>query len=393
MIEVVGIGDDGWSSLPADEQELVRRAPALVGGERHLELVPAVEGQRRLTWPKPFRDGVRELVENHPGLVVLASGDPLRSGVGSTLVEMFGVDAVRIRPHLSSDALARARMGWAAESVDVVTLVGRPVERLRAAVWPGARIVVLCSDGSTPAVIAESLVEWGSGDAVMTAWWHLGGSGEGSRRAVASQWGAEPTPDLVVVCVDVVSGQWTGGVAGRPEDAFDHDGLITKRDLRAGALARLRPAPGEVLWDLGAGSGAVGIEWVLGAPGARSVAVERDATRAAQVRSNAARWGVGERVDVVEADVDEYLASAASGPDAVFLGGGLSASAVERAVALARRVVAHAVTMESERLLLDAQAEHGGELVRVSVETMRPLGRFRGWNPARAIVQWSWEKQ
>ncbi|NHC30535.1 precorrin-6y C5,15-methyltransferase (decarboxylating) subunit CbiE [Dermacoccus nishinomiyaensis] len=455
MIEVVGIQDGGWALLPAHLRQLVTDADVVVGGRRHLELLPQVEGQERLTWPRPLRDGLRELLfhaDDHAHgratssdahetddaasgrVVVLASGDPLRSGVATTLIDEFGAGAVRVHPALSSETLARARMGWAAESVDVVTTVGRSIERVRPFVTPRARLVVLCSDARGPGELAALLVQSGAPEARLTAWWHLGGPGEGSLQATAQGWPdgerdlAEPIPDLVLVCVEVPdelgAADVVGTVPGRTETWFGNDGLITKRDVRAAALARLRPTRGALLWDLGAGSGAVGIEWALAAPDARTVAVERDAVRAERARENARALGVDHRVDVVEASVHDVVAhdvavhgvqhpdgtaggpcrdGAARGtsdardsaPDAVFFGGGLSAEAVDAALAALRpggRLVAHAVTLESESILLHAWRTRGGDLTRLAVEHLEPLGRLHGWRPARAVVQWSYAK-
>ena len=450
MIEVVGIEDGGWALLPAHLRQLVTDADVVVGGRRHLELLPQVEGQERRTWPRPLRDGLRELLfhaDDHAHgratssdahetddaasgrVVVLASGDPLRSGVATTLIDEFGAGAVRVHPALSSETLARARMGWAAESVDVVTTVGRSIERVRPFVTPGARLVVLCSDARGPGELAALLVHSGAPEARLTAWWHLGGPGEGSLQATAQGWPdgerdlAEPIPDLVLVCVEVPdelgAADVVGTVPGRAETWFGNDGLITKRDVRAAALARLRPTRGALLWDLGAGSGAVGIEWALAAPDARTVAVERDAVRAERARENARALGVDHRVDVVEASVHDVAVHGAqhpdgtacgpcrdgvaratsdarhSAPDAVFFGGGLSAEAVDAALAALRpggRLVAHAVTLESESILLDAWRTHGGDLTRLAVEHLEPLGRLHGWRPARAVVQWSYAK-
>ncbi|MEO3936945.1 precorrin-6y C5,15-methyltransferase (decarboxylating) subunit CbiE [Dermatophilaceae bacterium Soc4.6] len=404
MIDVVGLGDGGFADLIAGSRRLVLGAGVLLGGQRHLALVPPVEGQVRVPWPRPLAPGLVGLLEEHgaaggpagASVVVLASGDPLRSGIGTTLVNLLGADAVRFHPALSAVTLGRARMGWSAESTAVVTVVGRSLAPIRGHLDPGQRVVVLCSDGSTPAAVAALLCEAGCGDSVLTAWWHLGGAAEGGRTATASRWGQSPTPDLVVLCVLVdpegaLARPSLGPAPGRPESAFEHDGQITKRDLRASAVAHLRPVRGAHLWDLGAGSGAVGIEWALAAPGARTTAVERDSLRANRIRANAAALGADPVVQVVTAETADAL-PVLDPPDAVFFGGGLTIALVDRAwtaLTPGGRIVAHAVTLATEAAVVDACTRLGGVLTRIAVEHALPLGAHLSWTPARPVVQWS----
>ena len=400
MIEVVGIGDDGWAALPRHHQELVLRAPVVLGGVRHLAQLPPIEGQRRESWPTPLRTQLPALLADvgSGGVVVLASGDPLTSGVGTTLIELLGRDRVRIHPSISSETLARARMGWPAEETTVVSVVGRSPERLRRHLDPGARLVVLCADGSTPAAVAELLTGEGCGGSTMTAWWHLGGPSEGSRSGTARDWDSTPTPDLVILAleVDVLATMRpaVGPAPGRPEDAFDHDGQITKRDVRASALSRLQPTPGEHLWDVGAGSGSIGIEWMRAHPSCRTTAIEGHEERAARIERNAARLGVP-GLRVVRGKAPEALAGLYA-PDAVFIGGGATVPGVLdcclEALKPGGRIVVHGVTLETEQCIAAAHRAHGGELTRLSVETSSPIGRFTGWTPARTITQWFWTR-
>lgn len=418
MIEVVGLGDAGWAALGETQRQLVLGADLLLGGARHLALVPPLDGQDRRTWPSPLREGLPALLAGARGsVVVLASGDPLRSGVGTTLLELLGPHTVRIHPAVSSDTLARARLGWPAETTDVVTTVGRDLEAVLPLLTPGARVVVLCSDGRDPARLGGLLAGRGLAAARLTALWHLGGVEEGSRTATAGGWAGQDaagrvTPDLVVCAVEVppaeqlagtgsgaatLAGAW-GPVPGRPEDCFDHDGQITKRDVRASALARLRPTPGAHLWDLGAGSGSVGVEWCLAAPRAGCTAVERDAQRADRARANARAHGVGARVEVLHGDSAHLLRRVAEGgtalprPDAVFVGGGASDELLDlawQALSPGGRLVADAVTLEGEAVLVRAQQRFGGDLTRLSVEHATALGRYLSWTPARPVVQLS----
>ncbi|HEX2894318.1 MAG TPA: precorrin-6y C5,15-methyltransferase (decarboxylating) subunit CbiE [Marmoricola sp.] len=392
-LTVVGIGVDGWESLDPQACKEILAADVLIGGERHLAMVPSSD-QQRIAWQRPLRDHLVALLDEHAGrrVVVLASGDPLVSGVGSILVERLGADRVRVLPAISSVALARARMGWPAETVEVITLVGRNEYAVLRALAPGHRLLVLCSDGSTAARIGVLLRQHGFGESRMTALGDLGSPSESRRPGRADAW-TETTPALTVLAIECVGTGW-GWAPGLPDDAYEHDGQLTKRDARASALARLAPGPGQHLWDVGAGAGSIGIEWLRIHPTTTATAVEADAERVARIERNARSLGVP-RLAVVEGRAPDALTGLPA-PDAVFVGGGMSRPGVlEEVVAAVRpggRVVAHGVTLETEAVLARAYAEHGGELVRLQVETAAPIGGFTGWTPARTITQWSWTK-
>ncbi len=392
-ITVVGIGADGWEGVPAPLREVVLGATVVLGGRRHLGLLPDVAGQVREPWPSPLRAGLPELLERHRDahLVALASGDPLVSGVGSTLVGLLGADAVRVEPGVSSAALARARMGWSSESTEVVTLVGRDPHLLLRELAPGRQVLVLSSDEHTPAAVAALLVAHGYAASRLTVLGDLGGPEESRTAGTAGGWSAE-APRLHVLAIELVGpvfGSWSPGL---PDAAYEHDGQLTKRDLRASALARLAPQPGQLLWDVGAGAGSVGIEWARAHPSCRTVAVESDPDRAARIVRNAAALGVP-GLQVVEGRAPDALAGLEP-PDAVFVGGGATRPGVlETCLAALRpggRLVVHGVTLETETLLATARATHGGELTRHSVETAEPIGTFTGWTPARSVVQWAY---
>ena len=285
MIVVVGIGAGGWDEIPVRHQQLILQSAVLLGGKRHLDLVPDVPGQRREPWPSPLREGLPALLESLPDdapvVVALASGDPLVSGIGTTLISLLGRENVRIEPAVSSVALARARMGWAAESCVVVSLVGRDVSQVARELAPGRRILALSSDGSTPASVANLLVTTGFGASMMIVLGDLGAETESARTAAASEWDGE-SPRLNIVAIECVGAPLLGWAAGLPDDVFENDGQLTKRDLRASALARLAPTPGAHLWDVGAGAGSVGIEWMRAHPSCTTTAVEASPERAAR---------------------------------------------------------------------------------------------------------------
>ncbi|MCW2769667.1 MAG: cobalamin biosynthesis bifunctional protein CbiET [Aeromicrobium sp.] len=395
---VVGIGADGWTGLSAAAQELIDGAPVVLGGARHLAMLPETPDQIRETWPSPLVEGLPALMEKFDGheVVALASGDPLVSGIATTLVEVLGRDSVVVVPALSSVALARARMRWAAETTEVVTLVGRDPHLVARSLAPGLRLLVLSSDGSTPGEVAGLLTAAGYGASPMTVLSDLGSATESRTDGPAATWGAEPSPALNVIAVELVSSgaRPLGFVAGLPEDAFEHDGQITKRDVRASALARLAPVPGQLLWDVGAGAGSVGIEWLRAHPTCRAIAIEAREDRAERIGRNAATLGVP-ALRVIPGSAPEAL-EGLDAPHAIFIGGGATAPGLLDAcwdvLVPGGRLVVHGVTLETEALLAQQYARHGGELTRLHVEHAAPIGTFTGWTPARAVMQWAVSK-
>ena len=421
MIDVVGVGAEGFAELPASLQARVLDADVVLGGARHLAMLPFEEGQVREPWPSPLRTALPALLERFDDLdvVALASGDPLVSGIGTTLVALLGADAVRIAPAVSSVALARAAMGWSAESCAVVSVVGRPVELVARELAPGRRIIVLSSDGGTPVELAEMLVRLGFGASELHVLGNLGGADETHQTMTAYRVaGADPSPAerttttakpttttaepveapsfprLNIVAFEAAGPRSTGWAPGLPDDAYENDGQITKRDVRASALSRLQPTPGEHLWDVGAGSGSIGIEWMRAHPSCRTTAIEGHEERAARIERNAARLGVP-GLRVVRGKAPEALAGLYA-PDAVFIGGGATVPGVLdcclEALKPGGRIVVHGVTLETEQCIAAAHRAHGGELTRLSVETSSPIGRFTGWTPARTITQWFWTR-
>ncbi|WP_236789013.1 precorrin-6y C5,15-methyltransferase (decarboxylating) subunit CbiE [Amycolatopsis sp. GM8] len=386
-IVVVGVGADGWAGLTDPARAELTSCDVLFGSSRQLALIPLETPKK--TWPSPLLPALGDLLAGHPGrrLGVLASGDPLLSGIGTTLVKRF--DDVRIVPAVSSVTLARARLGWSAEETEVVSVVGRNVHRVARFLAPLARLLVLSSDASSPAAIAELLTAQGFGDSALTVFEQLGSAAERRVEGIARTWSAQVDP-LNLVAISCAGGPGLP-LLGLPDDVFEHDGQLTKRDLRALALARLEPLPGQLLWDVGAGAGSVAIEWSRAHPSNRAIAIERDAERAACIGRNAETLGVPD-LQVVTGAVPDAL-DRLPAPNAVFLGGGLSSwRRCFDALAPGGRLVAHAVTLESEQVLAQAYRECGGELTRVAVEHAAPLGGFTGWTPARTVTQWSVRK-
>jgi len=394
-VTVVGIGADGWAGLTEAARSLIDGAAVVLGGERHLAMLPDVPEQIRESWPSPLVEGLPSLMQKFEGyeVVALASGDPLVSGIATTLVEVLGKDAVTVVPALSSVALARARMRWSAESTEVVTLVGRDPHLVARSLAPGLRLLVLSSDGDTPVEVAALLTAAGYGASPMTVLADLGSDTEARVDGVAASWRDQESPALNVIAVELASSgaRPLGFVAGLPEDAFEHDGQITKRDVRASALARLAPMPGQMLWDVGAGAGSVGIEWLRAHPTCRAIAIEAREDRAARISTNASTLGVP-ALEVVVGKAPEAL-DGLEAPHAIFVGGGATEAglvdACWDALLPGGRLVIHGVTLETESLLAHRYATLGGELTRLHVEHAAPIGTFTGWTPARAIMQWT----
>lgn len=392
-VTVVGVGDDGWDGLTDEARAVLREAPVIAGGDRHLAFMPDLPG-RRVPLPSPLLPQLDDLVAANTGLCVLASGDPMLHGIGATLARRLGAGQMRVLPAVSSVALACSRLGWAGHEADVVSVVSRPTEVILPAVQPGARVLVLCRDGGTPAALAALLAGRGWGATQMTVLEHLGGAAErvrGPYQALCPDPG--PFADLCVValaCAPDSRDAVLPRAPGLPDSTYETDGQLTRREARVLALAALAPGPGQLLWDIGAGSGSVGIEWMRADPRCRAVAVEARPDRAERILRNATRLGVP-GIEVVREAAPAALAGLPR-PDAVFIGGGITTGGVLEACWGALpgggRLVAHAVTMESETLLHQRQRAVGGELVKLAASYAGPLGRFTTWRPALPVTQW-----
>ncbi|MFF2567497.1 precorrin-6y C5,15-methyltransferase (decarboxylating) subunit CbiE [Streptomyces sp. NPDC058084] len=396
-ISVVGIGADGWDGLPEASRRTLRAAEVLIGGPRQLDLLPAADCPgTRIPWPSPLRPAVPGLLAAHEGrrVAVLASGDPFFYGIGRTLAELVGPDRLDVLPHPSSVSYACARLGWPLETTETISLVARPLDALAAALHDGRRLLLLGEDPDSPARVAGLLRERGWGGTRIRVLEQLGGPGERLLDGTAADWPYERTDALHVLALDCVRDPDTlrlGTTPGLPDEAYEHDGQLTKRYVRAATLAALAPAPGELLWDIGGGSGSIGIEWMRAHRGCRAVAVEKQPERAARIERNAAALGVP-GLRVVTAAAPAGLAALPT-PDAIFIGGGLTApgllDACWDALPDGGRLVANTVTLESEALLADRYRRHGGELIRLAVAAAVPVGGFTGWRQAMPVTQWS----
>ncbi|MEI7034395.1 precorrin-6y C5,15-methyltransferase (decarboxylating) subunit CbiE [Streptomyces pratensis] len=398
-MSVVGIGADGWAGLSGTARDALREAKVLIGGARQLDLLPAECAGVRVGWPSPLRPAVPRLLAEHRErrIAVLASGDPMFYGIGRALAEELGPRGLRVVPHPSSVSYACARLGWPLEDTEVITLVGRPAARIAAALHEGRRLLVLSADAGTPAEVAALLTARGFGPSRLRVLEQLGGEDEGHVDGVAQRWAHPPGDRLNVVAVEcraAADALRLGAVPGLPDTAYEHDGQLTKRHVRAATLGVLAPAPGELLWDVGGGSGSIAVEWMRAHPSCRAVSVERDPVRAERIARNAERLGVP-GLEVVTGPAPGALAGLPA-PDAVFIGGGLTApgllDACWEALPPGGRLVANTVTLESEALLGERHRQHGGELVRLAVAHAVPVGGFTGWRQAMPVTQWSVRK-
>jgi precorrin-6Y C5,15-methyltransferase (decarboxylating) len=385
-VVVVGIGADGMTGLSPAARDELRSARLIYGSRRQLDLLDATVTAQRRVWPSPLLPALAGLLDSQTDVHVIASGDPLLHGIGTTLITRFGAERVTVLPHVSAVTLACARLGWAVADTEVISVVSAPAQT---AVRRGGRAVVLSRNAETLPALATLLTEHGRGASRLSVLEQLGGPAERRRDGTAADWAADPPEnidDLNVVAATYLPDQ--RALAPLPETAFAHDGQITKQGIRALTLAALAPRPGQRLWDVGAGSGSVTVEWARGGPGCTAVAFEADRTRRERITANAAAFGV--EIDV-RGPAPEAFGGAAA-PSAVFAGGGLTQpgllDACLAALPAGGRLVANAVTVESESALTQAYSRLGGVLRRFQHYQGEPLGGLTGWRPARPITQW-----
>ena len=388
-LTIVGVGEDGFFGLGRAARRALLEAAAVIGGDRHLAMLPARIGARRIAWPKPFDIAPIEAYRGTP-VCVLASGDPMWFGVGATLACTVPPGEMRVISAPSSLSLAAARLGWPMQDVSAISLVGRPLATLNASLREGARLLILSRDGSSPADVAALLNERGFGDTSMSVFENLGGPGERRIDAQADAWRGQAVGALNIVALHC---RTRHGVAlpltvGLPDSAFANDGQLTKRDVRAVTLARLAPSPGALLWDVGAGCGSIGIEWMRAHPACRAIAIESNAGRQAFIAQNRDALGVP-GLQLIAGHAPEALAGLPA-PDAVFIGGGVTVPGVLDAcwssLRAGGRLVANAVTLQGEAALVEWRNRHGGTLTRVAISEAQPLGGFDAWRPALPIT-------
>lgn len=393
-LAIVGMGEDGADGLTPAARTLIANAKLVIGGRRHLALADGLPRGECISWPSPIAEAMPTILayRGEP-VTVLASGDPYCYGIGAMLSAHVPPSETICLPAPSSLSLACARLGWALDDTATISLCGRPLRTLAPALQPHRRLLVLSADAATPGEVASYLTARGFGSSLLHVLEALGGPRERIRTATADRYGFNDVEALNLIAIETEAGAAAKIMplaSGLPDDMFEHDGQITKREIRAVTLSSLAPRAGELLWDIGAGSGSVAIEWLLRHPANRAFAVERDPVRAARAAANSAELGVP-HLEVVTGEAPAALKSLPQ-PDAVFIGGGGGTDVIERSWAALKhggRLVANAVTVETEKAILAAQARFGGTLTRLAVERLDTVGGKQAFRPAMTVTQWS----
>ena len=392
-LKVVGIGENGLEGISPVARKLIESAEVLFGGARHLEMVPDAKAEK-ISWAKRMREAVPKILElRGRNVVVLASGDPMCYGIGTKLLRHLDLSEVGIHPALNSFSLACSRMGWSLPDVETMTIHGRPVTMLHPYLYPGAKILCLSEDASSPSNVAQLLRSRGFGPSRITVLENMGGPKEKKYQENASDWKFPEGSGLntmAIECLPDTGPHLLSRSAGLPDSAFQHDGKLTKQEVRSMVLAKLMPFPEHLLWDVGAGCGSVAIEWMRTHPNCTAIAVERSAERIEMLRENADSLGTP-MLQTVQGEAPGALSDLHQ-PDAVFLGGGISMETLERcweSLSINGRLVSNAVTLESERVLLEWKSGHGGELSRISISRAENIGQYQGWKPLMPVTQYS----
>jgi precorrin-6B C5,15-methyltransferase / cobalt-precorrin-6B C5,C15-methyltransferase len=395
-LSIIGIGEDGLAGLTKPARDIIDDAEIFVGGDRHLAML-GDDPRPRLTWESPLRKTV-DRIKGLKGrqVCVLATGDPMSYGIGVTLTREIGVEQCVVIPHQSAFSLACARLGWPLAEIDGLTLHGRPLGLLNQHLRPNARLLILSEDGDTPKQVARALKDSGYGDSLITVFEHMGGAREKRHDGIAKTW-RRKVRDLNTIAVTCRAGPAAPRLmrlAGLPDDLFQHDGQLTKRDVRAVTLAALAPAPGEILWDVGAGAGSIAIEFLRAEPTARAIAIERNTVRAANIRANGQQLGA-RNLQIVEGAAPAALKGLTK-PDVVFVGGGVSDAKILQAcwhaLPSSGRLVANAVSAEAEAGLFQFMKRHGGDMTRIAISHMDAMGDLHAWRAARPVTQYRGRK-
>ena len=392
-LSIIGIGEDGYAALSPAARTLVENAELIIGGTRHLAMLPN-NAAKHMSWPSPLYDEVKNLPSyRDKSLCILATGDPFCFGIGRMIAAIIPTDEMTVIPSPSAFSLACARLGWSSQDIDTLTLHGRPAPLLEPAIQPNAKLLILAQNSKTPNEVAEKLIARGYEKSKLTVLERIGGNGERIRSTLAIDWAFNDSNPIHVIAAECIAGQnarHLSRLSVLPDEAFQHDGQITKQEVRAATLAALAPAPGQLLWDIGAGSGSISIEWMRLDRRSRAIAIESKADRLKIIAQNATALGTPE-LEIIGGRAPEIVKALAK-PDAVFIGGGLSNKNIFetcwRALKPGGVLVANVVTVNSEQVLLSLQQAYGGSLTRIAITRISAVGTKSGWRPLMPVTQW-----
>ena len=393
-LSIVGIGEDGLQGLSAIARSLIDQAEVIIGGDRHLSMLPGVYRGEKIAWTSPITTSITEIIRRRGQLIcVLASGDPLCYGIGVTLTRQFPLEEITIIPAPSTFSLVCAKLGWSLTETETLSLCGRPGSLLQSYIYPQAQLLILSAGKDTPAIVAEILTNRGYGGSKITVLEHLGGIQERIVQGTAASWSETEIAPLNAIAVNCIADPGViplPRLPGLPDHAYHHDGQLTKREVRAVTLAKLAPTPGELLWDVGAGCGSISIEWMRTNSRCQAIAIEQNPGRLKYIADNAAALGTP-HLKIIPGQAPSSLKDLPT-PDAIFIGGGVTAEDLFdtcwTALRPGGRLVANVVTIEGEQTLFKWYNQVGGNFTRVSIQRAEPIGKFLGWRAMSPVTQW-----
>ncbi|MEA5582205.1 precorrin-6y C5,15-methyltransferase (decarboxylating) subunit CbiE [Nodularia harveyana UHCC-0300] len=393
-LSIVGIGEDGLEGVSAIARSLIDQAEVIMGGDRHLAMLPPDHPSQKLAWTSPLSTSIAEIIGRRgQSICVLASGDPCCYGIGVTITRQIPPAEITIIPAPSTFSLACAKLGWSLTETETLSLCGRPASLLQSYIYPQAKILILSEGKDTPAIVAEILTNRGYGGSKITVLEHLGGIQERIVAGIAADWDETEIAPLNAIAVECIADHGITPLPrlpGLPDHAYHHDGQLTKAEVRAVTLAKLAPTPGQLLWDVGAGCGSISIEWMRTDPRCRAIAIEQNPARLAYIADNAAALGTP-HLKVINGKAPLILPDLPT-PDAIFIGGGVTAAGLFdicwNALLPGGRLVANVVTIEGEQTLFQWSDQVGGSLTRIAIQRAEPIGKFLGWRAMSPVTQW-----
>ncbi|BCL36288.1 precorrin-6y C5,15-methyltransferase (decarboxylating) subunit CbiE [Nostoc sp. MS1] len=393
-LSIIGIGEDGLPGLSVIAQSLLAQADIIVGGDRHLSMLPPNDQREKILWASPISNSVEEIINRRgQSVCVLASGDPLCYGIGVTLTRRIPISEITIIPAPSSFSLACARLGWSLTEVETLSLCGRPSALVQSYIYPGGRLLILSEGKNTPGIVAEILTQRGFGNSQITVLERMGGIHERILTSTAASWQETEIADLNAIAIHCIADADVTPlprIPGLPDNVYQHDGQLTKREVRAFTLSTLAPTPGELLWDVGAGCGSISIEWMRTHPRCSAIAIEQNATRLQYIADNAAALGTP-NLKIISGKAPSALQDLPT-PDAIFIGGGVTADGLFdicwQALRPGGRLVANVVTIEGEQTLFQWYEKVGGNFTRIAIQRAEPIGKFLGWRAMAPVTQW-----